>query len=288
MTLDIKIRDLKKKINSAIKKVDIQIEEALSSRQPSILVEAAKFSCLAPDSKRIRPFLVLESAKIFGVSNDKNSLCIAAAIEMIHTYSLIHDDLPAIDNDDVRRGQPSCHIEFDEPTAILTGNALFIFAFEILSESTLPSKKKCLILSNLSKILGFDGMIYGQMLDITAKNKNISLSELEKIHLLKTAKFISISCVLGALMGNASNEEIKHIENFGDHLGMIFQITDDLLDQDTKQKDECNIANLLDKNSIIKLLDQHTNKAIASLKKIKNRNTDSLKTLLFLLKNRTT
>jgi geranylgeranyl pyrophosphate synthase len=208
---------------------------------------------------------------------------------MIHTYSLIHDDLPAIDNDDYRRDQLSCHKKFEESTAILTGNALLIFAFEILSTSTALSDRQArLIISKLTQVLGFNGMMYGQLLDIEATNKKISLSTIEEIHYLKTAKFMSISCVIGALAGNASETELQNIEIFGNHLGMLFQITDDLLDLRDKDGNECNIANLLTIDEIKQLLDQHTDKAISALNQIKERDIDLLKNLLFFLKNRTT
>lgn len=287
MTLDIKT--LKQEIANISKDIDKQLEDLLSSQQNSTLVQAAKFSSITPESKKIRPFLTVQTAKVFNMDSQKSVLPVAAALEMIHTYSLIHDDLPAIDDDDFRRGQPSCHKQFSESTAILTGNALLIFAFEILSTvPSLSSDVKCKVISKLTHILGFNGMIYGQMLDIAAAQKVIPLTELEKIHSLKTAKFMSIACEVGAMMGNATNEELEHIETFGNHLGMIFQITDDLLDQDTKQQDECNITNMLNKKEIDVLLDKHTQQALEALEAMPNRDTNMLKNLLFFLKERTT
>ena len=283
------IKTLKQEIANISKDIDQQLKNLLSSQQNSTLVQAAKFSSITPESKKIRPFLTVQTAKIFNMDSQNSVLPAAAALEMIHTYSLIHDDLPAIDDDDFRRGQPSCHKKFSESTAILTGNALLIFAFEILSTiPSLSSDVKCKITLKLTQILGFNGMIYGQMLDIAAAKKVIPLTELEKIHSLKTAKFMSIACEVGALMGNATNEELKYVEIFGNHLGMIFQITDDLLDQDTKQQDECNITNMLNKKEIDVLLDKHTDQALVALDQMPTRDTNILKTLLFFLKDRTT
>ena len=285
MTLDTKT--LKQEIANISKEIDKALNKLLSSQQESTLTKAAKFSSITSESKKIRPFLTVQTAKIFNINNQKYVMPVAASLEMIHTYSLIHDDLPAIDDDDFRRGQPSCHKQFSESTAILTGNALLIFAFEILSTiPLLSSDVKCKIISKLTMILGFNGMIYGQMLDIAAANKVIPLAELETIHSLKTAKFMSIACEVGALMGNATSEELEQVKIFGNHLGMIFQITDDLLDQDTKQQDECNITNLLNKKEIDVLLDKHTQQALGALDKIVSRDTNMLKTVLFFLKDR--
>lgn len=280
---------LRQEIENTSQIIDAQLDKLLSSQQDSQLIKAAKYSCINQNSKKIRPFLVLQTAKIFDSNSKESDLLIATALEMIHTYSLIHDDLPAIDNDDFRRGQPSCHKKFGEATAILTGNALLIFAFEILSTNTILSDNKTrIIISKLTQILGFNGMMYGQELDIEAVSKKISLSTIEKIHYLKTAKFMSISCEIGALIGNASDKELRNIEIFGNHLGIIFQITDDLLDQDEKKQNECNITNMLNREEILELLEQHTTKALEALNQIQNRNTDLLKNLLFFLKDRTT
>ena len=280
---------LRQEIENTSQIIDAQLDKLLSSQQDSQLIKAAKYSCINQNSKKVRPFLVLQTAKIFDSNSKESDLLIATALEMIHTYSLIHDDLPAIDNDDFRRGQPSCHKKFGEATAILTGNALLIFAFEILSTNTILSDNKTrIIISKLTQILGFNGMMYGQELDIGAVSKKISLSTIEKIHYLKTAKFMSISCEIGALIGNASDKELRNIEIFGNHLGMIFQITDDLLDQDEKKQNECNITNMLNREEILELLEQHTTKALEALNQIQNRNTDLLKNLLFFLKDRTT
>ena len=289
MIENIDTAELQQAINKISKLVDDKLDQLLSLQQNSELTKAAKYSSINPNGKKIRPLLVLQTARVFNSGSRESDLLIAAAIEMIHTYSLIHDDLPAIDNDDFRRGKLSCHKKFGESTAILTGNALLIFAFEILAtNNALSDKKARLIISKLSQILGFNGMMYGQMLDIDATTKQISLSMTEKIHRLKTAKFMSISCEIGALVGDASDKELQNIEIFGNHLGMIFQITDDLLDQIEQKQSECNITKILNKEEVAKLLDQHTAKAIAALDQITGRDINLLKNLLFFLKNRTT
>ncbi len=197
------------------------------------LIQAIKYSALSP-GKRVRPFLVLKSASLFGVS-ESCALQVAAAIEFIHCFSLIHDDLPALDNDDERRGQPSCHKKFDEATAILAGDALLCYAFEILSHDTThvdPSIRSELVCA-FAKSIGIDGMIGGQMLDILSENIPLSIEQITRLQRLKTGQLFQVGCEAGAILGKASRNLRNSLRGYASNLGLVFQITDDLLDATT-------------------------------------------------------
>ncbi|WP_430785360.1 polyprenyl synthetase family protein [Virgibacillus flavescens] len=180
--------------------------------------------------KKLRPILLIASFEAYG--NDKrNIIAPAIALEMIHTYSLIHDDLPAMDNDDMRRGKPTNHIVFNEATAILAGDALLTYSFELLaSDNQLTEKQKVYLITELSKASGPKGMVAGQLLDMEAENIEISIEELEKIHTLKTGELIKFAIKSGAYVGNATEEQLKHLDVFAYYLGLIFQVQDDILD----------------------------------------------------------
>jgi geranylgeranyl diphosphate synthase type II len=197
----------------------------------SRIVEAMRYS-LNAGGKRIRPILSIAAAESVG-GKESDVLNTACAIEMIHTYSLIHDDLPAMDNDDLRRGQPTSHVKFDEATAILAGDALLTLAFETLSSA--PSLKdtrpavSLSIIHILASAAGCRGMIDGQLLDVISENKEITLSELETIHRLKTGALIEASIHAGALLGNGDTAEIAMLRTYGKHIGLAFQVMDDIL-----------------------------------------------------------
>ncbi len=196
----------------------------------SRLIEAMRY-CILSNGKRIRPFLVLSSAKMFNVSQEQ-ALNTAIAIEFIHTYSLIHDDLPAMDDDDMRRGRLSCHKQFDEATAILAGDAFLTYAFEILSDSETHEDPavRCQLISAIAKSSGFRGMVGGQMIDLENCDQKISSEQIAKLHRLKTGELFMCSVESGAILGNASNMERKALRNFAHDLGLAFQIKDDILD----------------------------------------------------------
>jgi len=196
----------------------------------SKLVEAMRYSALS-EGKRIRPFLVMACAQIFGISALK-TLNTAAAIEFIHTYSLIHDDLPAMDNDDLRRGKATCHRKFDEATAILAGDSLLTYAFEILSmpETHKDAQVRCALIKLFAKSAGFMGMAGGQMIDIEKAEQKISKAELAKLHRLKTGELFMAAAESGAILGRAGLDETNALRYFAHDLGLAFQIKDDLLD----------------------------------------------------------
>jgi farnesyl diphosphate synthase len=199
--------------------------------QASRLVEAMRYALLAP-GKRLRPFFVSESARLFGV-DAKQALQAGSAIECVHCYSLIHDDLPAMDDDDLRRGRPTVHKAFDEATAILAGDALLTFAFEILSsQETHPDPGvRARLVSELARAAGKDGMAGGQMLDLEAQSaRNADTSRIIILQAMKTGALFRFACVAGAIMGNAGRAECQALTRYADKIGLAFQIADDILD----------------------------------------------------------
>ncbi|MEG1027119.1 MAG: polyprenyl synthetase family protein [Oscillospiraceae bacterium] len=199
------------------------------------LKDAINYSLLN-GGKRIRGILVLEFCKMLG--GDINSaLPVACAIEMIHCYSLIHDDLPCMDNDDFRRGKPSCHKQFDETTALLAGDALQPLAFHTISCCQLSNDLKVDAIKVLSNCCGMDGMVGGQVMDLQNEGKEISETILTKTHLKKTSELIKAACLLGGICANATKDQLTLCEKYGNYLGLAFQITDDILDvTGTKQQ----------------------------------------------------
>ena len=181
--------------------------------------------------KRLRPFLTLESARLFKAP-EKYALRVGTAIELIHCYSLIHDDLPAMDDDDLRRGRPSCHVAFDEATAILAGDALQVLAFEILCDpETHPDANiRVELIKGLAVASGGLGMVGGQMIDLVSENSDVDLRTITKMQTLKTGALISFSCEAGAILGKASNEKKEALLKYAQDIGLAFQIADDLLD----------------------------------------------------------
>lgn len=192
------------------------------------VAEAMRYS-LINGGKRIRPVLALEFARACGGSRD-DCLPLACALEYIHTYSLIHDDLPCMDNDDLRRGKPSCHKQFDEATALLAGDALLTHAFEIVSDCDLSDDKKVTAISLLSQNSGVAGMIGGQVIDLLFEQGNPALKELLTVYKLKTGALISAACLLGCISAGASSEQLSAASKFAYSLGIAFQIQDDILD----------------------------------------------------------
>jgi farnesyl diphosphate synthase len=196
----------------------------------SRLLEAVRYSTLA-GGKRIRPFLVISSARLFDVS-EPSTFRVAAAIEMVHCYSLIHDDLPAMDNDDLRRGLPTCHVKFDEATAILAGDALLTRAFEVLADpATHPDPRvRSDLVAELARAAGPEGMVGGQMLDLLAEHQRLNMAEVTRLQRMKTGALIAFSCESGAILGKASDSARQALHAYAHDLGLAFQIADDLLD----------------------------------------------------------
>lgn len=212
--------------------VDSALEQFLrnTSDEPSRLYKAMRYS-LVLGGKRVRPILTLATAKALKCPAEQ-SINAACAVEMIHAYSLIHDDLPAMDNDDLRRGQPTCHIAYDEACAILAGDALQASAFEILSSETfdLPDSSKLNLVKMLSEASGARGMVLGQEIDLSAVGQTLNIDQLERMHAHKTGKLIEASVVMGAICGRATAQDQQILRKYAQALGLAFQVQDDILD----------------------------------------------------------
>ena len=199
------------------------------SVQPPSIHQAMRYSVFA-GGKRIRPILCLETARIFD-ADISPAFYPACAIEFIHTYSLIHDDLPALDNDDLRRGKPTCHKQFGEATAILAGDALLTLAFETIAASPAPAERRVAIVTEIAAAAGtVHGMVGGQVADLEAEGRQVSPETLEYIHRSKTAALIRASIASGALSAGAPTDDVVRLRRFGETIGWAFQVTDDILD----------------------------------------------------------
>ena len=229
-----KTYNLKTFISECVEITDGKLDEVIPPEniEPIRLHKAIRHSIFA-GGKRFRPFLVFAVGKTFGAEIETLT-SVAVAIEMIHTYSLIHDDLPSMDDDDLRRGRVTCHIKFDEATAILAGDALQNMAFQVIVEDeTLSAEMRVLLVKELAKASGTpSGMVAGQQMDLDAEGfeNKVSLQELEEIHKAKTGAMIRVSAKVGALIADASESEIEAVTNYAAGLGLLFQVTDDLLD----------------------------------------------------------
>jgi len=221
--------NIKNELTLTANKLESALESCFSTKHNNELTDAMKYSLLG-GGKRIRAFLTLTFAKIYGATEEA-AMPFACAIEMIQAYSLIHDDLPCMDDDDMRRGKPSCHKQFDEATALLAGDSLLTQAFEVCA---LNDKVSALSIANAVRILadlaGYKGMCGGQEIDLSDSVN--SFNDLKNLHLLKTSALIKASCLLGlyAAVDTPSKNDIKAISDFADCLGVAFQIHDDILD----------------------------------------------------------
>jgi farnesyl diphosphate synthase/geranylgeranyl diphosphate synthase type II len=194
------------------------------------LADAMAYS-LFNGGKRVRPFLVQATAQALGINDARVDISMAA-IEMVHSYSLVHDDLPAMDDDDLRRGQPTCHIQFNEATAILAGDALLTGAFEILADmpADFSMSQRLQLIRLLSQGSGASGMVAGQAIDLASVGKEVDLSHLENMHSHKTGALIRISVLMGAHCGQPDEETLKHLTIYANAIGLAFQVQDDILD----------------------------------------------------------
>ena len=194
------------------------------------LIESMRYASL-DGGKRLRPFLLMQSAGLFGVG-ERSALRTGSALELIHCYSLVHDDLPAMDDDDLRRGKPTVHKQFDEATAILAGDALLTLAFEVLThpETHANAGVRCNLVAALAKAAGAHGMVGGQMIDLQAENETFDIGQITQLQRLKTGELIAYACEAGAILGQASNDAREALRGYAHDLGLAFQIADDLLD----------------------------------------------------------
>ena len=238
MNVKAKTEELLQRLEECRRKIDALLDEWLPKEDelPSFLHQAMRYSVLA-GGKRLRPFLVIESCRVVGGDEEK-ALPAACAVEVLHTYTLVHDDLPSMDNDDFRRGKPTCHKVFGEGMAVLCGDALQALAFEWLAtklpEKSVPSDVALKCVAVLAHASGSKWLVGGQALDITEQAKGYSDRSPEKvllIHERKTSALMRACCVIGGLIGNATEAQIEALSDYGYWLGLAFQITDDILDE---------------------------------------------------------
>ncbi|HEV8051337.1 MAG TPA: farnesyl diphosphate synthase [Parachlamydiaceae bacterium] len=224
MDIDLYLKDQASLVEEKLNTLVPEKEEAYA-----LLFEAARYSLLG-GGKRLRPALTIATAETFGKSSE-SALSAACALEMIHTYSLIHDDLPCMDNDDFRRGKPSLHKAYSEGHAVLTGDYLLTYAFEVVvNDPALSSQQKVALISLLAKNSGCQGMIAGQVMDIQAEGKEIGIDLLKHIHRYKTGALINASILAGGIIASVSSEEFQLLNDFGLDIGLAFQIVDDVID----------------------------------------------------------
>ncbi|PUB11199.1 polyprenyl synthetase family protein [Paenisporosarcina sp. OV554] len=263
-----------------VPKIDQQLsEQILSIEAPAILKEAMHYS-LTAGGKRVRPLFLIAVLDLLKV-NHSEALTFGATIEMVHTYSLIHDDLPSMDNDDFRRGKLTNHKVYGEALAILAGDGLLTYSFGVLARlKEVTAESKLELIHLLSKSAGAEGMVGGQVLDIESERKIVTVNELETIHINKTGALLSFSIEAGAILARANDNTRKALTDFGFHIGLAFQIQDDILDIEgtteelgkTAGKDVASEKNtypaLLSLNGAKDKRDWHYNQAILSLRQI--------------------
>jgi len=214
------------RLTDALIELLLAVPEGLEAR----VYEAMRYSALAP-GKRLRPLLVLAGARLFGVAQ-LSALQVAAAIEMVHAYSLIHDDLPAMDNSDLRRGRPTCHKQFDDATAVLAGDGLLTMAFEVLAHPDTHGDPavRCGLVAALATAAGGAGMVGGQMIDLIAERQPLDIGAITRLQRMKTGALIAFACEAGAILAKAAGEPRTALHGYAHDLGLAFQIADDLLD----------------------------------------------------------
>lgn len=219
-------------LREKIEYINKGLNEFLSlTDRPEVLFEAMRYSVFA-GGKRLRPVLCISTCELVG-GNKEDALAVACAIEFIHTYSLIHDDLPAMDNDDLRRGKPTNHKVYGEAIAILAGDALLNYGFEVLIQQALNSSKSQNILKaadEIARAAGCRGMIAGQVVDLLSENREIGVDDLKFMHDHKTGALIRASILAGAIMGGADDDTLKKLSSYAEYLGFAFQVKDDILD----------------------------------------------------------
>ncbi|CAK9869524.1 unnamed protein product [Sphagnum jensenii] len=223
--------DLKGFMIAKAKVVNLALDKAVPLQHPVKIREAMRYSLLA-GGKRVRPALCLAACELVG-GVEETAMPAACAVEMIHTMSLIHDDLPCMDNDDLRRGQPTNHKVYGEDTAVLAGDALLSFSFEHIARETkgVPADRVLRVICFLGKAVGSEGLVAGQIVDIACEgDSSVGLETLEYVHIHKTAALLEASVVIGAIIGGANEEEIDRLGRYARYVGLLFQVVDDILD----------------------------------------------------------
>ena len=286
---------MKNKLNKINKDTNIFLKKFIKKQKKTNLISSMKYG-LFPGGKKIRSKILLDIGSLFNV-NYRTLIKIGAAVECIHAYSLIHDDLPCMDNDNLRRGKPSTHIKFGESTAVLAGNSLLTMSFEILSDPKLmiTNKIKVNLIKKLSECSGYSGIAGGQYLDLNFENKKISQKKITDMEIKKTGKLFSFCCMVPAIIKNKNIDTIKFFEKIGAEIGLLFQIADDLIDYrgDTKRvgkktkKDQkqgkANLISLLGYNNTVIYADKLRFKIQKKLKSYGKKTNSLIKTLEYIL-----
>jgi farnesyl diphosphate synthase len=277
------------------KDTNLFLKKFIKEQKRTELVTAMEYG-LFPGGKKIRSKILLDIGAIFKIEY-KTLIAIGAAVECIHAYSLIHDDLPCMDNDKLRRGKPSTHIKFGESTAVLAGNSLLTMAFEILTNSSLKinEKTKVDLVQKLSQSSGHLGIAGGQYLDLSFERKKISKNKIIDMEIKKTGKLFSFCCAVPAIIKKKNNKDIKIFENIGANIGLLFQIADDLIDfkgsskiagkitGKDKKKGKATLISLLGYQNVIKYSDKIKFKIIKDLKRYSSNSINLNETLDYIL-----
>ena len=286
---------MKNKLNKIAKDTNIYLKDFLNKQNSSKLIPAMKYG-LFPGGKKIRSKILIDIGSLLSIDY-KTLISIGAAVECIHAYSLIHDDLPCMDNDKIRRGKPSTHIKFGESTAVLAGNSLLTMAFEILSSPTLKVSDiiKVNLIKKLSECSGHLGIAGGQFLDLSYEKKKTSKNKIIEMEIKKTGKLFSFCCMAPAIIKKKNAKEIKSFENIGSDIGLLFQIADDLIDfkGDSKKagkktgkdqkKGKATLISLLGHMNAIKYCDKIILKINKSIKKYGSNSKNIEETLNYIL-----
>ena len=286
---------MKNKLNKISKDINIFLKKFIKKQKKTNLISSMKYG-LFPGGKKIRSKILLDIGSLFNV-NYKTLITIGAAIECIHAYSLIHDDLPCMDNDNLRRGKPSTHIKFGESTAVLAGNSLLTMSFEILSDPKLmiTDKIKVNLIKKLSESSGHSGIAGGQYLDLNFENKKISQKKIKDMEIKKTGKLFSFCCMVPAIIKNKNVDTIKFFEKIGSEIGLLFQIVDDLIDyrgntkrvgkktKKDQKKGKANLISLLGYHNTVIYADKLRFKIQKELKSYGQKSNSLNKTLEYIL-----
>ena len=286
---------MKNKLTKIAKDTNLFLKRFIDQQKKTGLILPMNYG-LFSGGKKIRSKIIIDIGSLFKI-NYKTLISIGAAVECIHAYSLIHDDLPCMDNDKVRRGKPSTHIKFGESTAVLAGNSLLTMAFEILSNSNLKidNKAKIYLINKLSECSGHLGIAGGQFLDLSFEHKKISKKKIIDMEIKKTGKLFSFCCVVPAIIKNKSLKEINFFEKIGSDIGLLFQIADDLIDFSStskiagkktgkdRKKGKATLISLLGYKNAIKYSDKIKSKIVNDLKKYGSNSKNINETLNYIL-----
>ena len=289
---------MKKKIDKVAKDTNIFLKSFIKRQKKTELISPMQYG-LFPGGKKIRPKILTDIGFLFNL-NYRTLIRVGAAVECIHAYSLIHDDLPCMDNDYLRRGKLSAHIKYGESTAVLAGNSLLIMAFEILSDSQLniSEKKKNYLIKILSECSGHTGIAGGQFLDLSFEKKKISKRKIIDMEIKKTGKLFSFCCMAPAIIANKNQNVINFFQKIGSDIGLLFQITDDFIDasgetkkvgkktKKDKKKGKATLISLLGHRNTVKYVDKLKFKIFNKLKKYGTKSNNINETINYILKRK--